>query len=434
MFVSKTVKTKTTMIQNSSQEKSHVLIVHGGPYIENRGCEAILRGTMEILRHEFGEEVSARVSVDANAGVVEAQNAAESDPSVSSFPTGGFGPRWSLEWWLGQLNQRFGSSFYPHFRVLKKTATGASFALQIGGDHYSLDYGRPLGFMAMDRYLQSLRLPVVVWGASVGPFDADPAFAPRIFEHLRSLSAIFVRESDSFNYLRANGVSDNVHLMADPAFVMQPVKPPAEKVGFTLPEEAIGINLSPMVAFYRGQSPAEVDLKEWLHFCTELVKSAATLKRPILLVPHVGAPDPGNDDFNLLHSLCKAVRGNVPVPVQVLPHGLNAAEFKWIIARCAVFAGARTHSTVAALSSHVPTLSIGYSLKSKGINRDVYGHLDHCIHVSELTSENFTERLRVLIATESAIRAHLQSRIPKLQARALSAGAILRKVSAQPGL
>ena len=136
--------------------------------------------------------------------------------------------------------------------------------------------------------------------------------------------------------------------------------------------------------------------------------------------------------MSLLHSLCEAVSSEVPVTVQVLPHGLSAAEIKWIIARCAVFAGARTHSTIAALSSHVPTLSIGYSLKSKGINRDVYGHLDHCVHVSELTSENFTEHLRVLLATESTIRAHLQSRIPELEARAMRTGAMLRKITAAP--
>ncbi len=414
---------------------SHFLLVHGGPYVENRGCEAILRGTMEILRHEFGTAARARVSVDARPEVVEAQNAAESDPAVSSFPMGGEvpGPRWSADWWLRQVNRRFGTSFYPHFRVLKKPAKGASVALQIGGDHYSLDYGRPIAFMAMDRYLQSLGLPVVVWGASVGPFDAAPAFAPKMFDHLRSLSAVLVRESDSYNYLRANGVSENVHLMADPAFVMKPVEPPLAKIGFTLPEGAIGINLSPMVAFYRGQHFADVDLKEWLEFCVNLVKSAATLKRPILLVSHVESPYPTNDDYCLLHSLSKAVSGEVPGRVQVLPRGLSAAELKWIIARCAVFAGARTHSTIAALSSHVPTFSIGYSLKAKGINRDIFGHLNHCVHVSDLTVETFTEGVQTLLANESALRTHLQSRIPELQARALSAGAILRKVCAKPG-
>lgn len=418
------------MAVSQTSPASPFLIVHGGPYIENRGCEAILRGTMEILRHEFGPTVRAQVSVDASHDVVRAQNKTESDTCVTSLPMGGSGPRWSFDWWIGQLNRRFGTSIYPHFRVLKEPAKGASVAMQIGGDHYSLDYGRPVGFMALDRYLQSLGLPVVIWGASVGPFDADPEFCPHIFDHLRTLSAIFVRESDSYHYLLTHGVSENVHLMADPAFVMKAVEPSPSKIGFTSPAEAIGINLSPMVAYYRGQRPEDVDLNEWVEFCAELVKSAAVLGHPILLVPHVATPD-GKDDFWLLETVCKLVAAQVNVAVQVLPRGLSAAELKWAIARCAVFAGARTHSTIAALSSHVPTLSISYSAKAKGINRDLFGHLEHCIHVAELTNENFVAGLRSLLDNAPAIRAHLQSRIPEFQNRSLQAGLILRKIVAE---
>ena len=174
------------------------------------------------------------------------------------------------------MNQRLGTSIYRHLKALKEPAKSAAIALEVGGDHYSLDYGKPVNFMAMDRFLKGRGLPVVLWGASVGPFDKDAAFAARMFDHLRTLTAIFVRESDSFDYLRANGVSENVHLAADPAFVMKPVEPPAGRIGFSLPAGAVGINLSPMVAFYRGQHPADVDLREWLTFCVGLIQSVVT--------------------------------------------------------------------------------------------------------------------------------------------------------------
>jgi colanic acid/amylovoran biosynthesis protein len=396
---------------------------------KNRGCEAIVRGTLEILRHEFGSEIQTRAGVVGSHDTVLAQAASEIDPMLDSFqlsPPGG--ARWSLGWLKEQFNQRLGTHFHSHIKDLKGQIPPGSVVLEVGGDNYSLDYGKPVYYLAMDRFLQSRRIPVVLWGASVGPFDADAAFAPRMFDHLRSLTAIIVRETDSVDYLRANGVSSNVHLMADPAFVMKPMETAAGKIGFTLPEGAIGINLSPMVAFYRGQRHEDVNLGDWLKVCIELVKAAASLDRPILLIPHVGSSDPGNDDFKLLRSVYEALVGKLPVPIQVLPDGLGAAELKWIIARCAVFAGARTHSTIAALSSCVPTLSISYSLKAKGINRDVYGHLDHCIHVSELTSENFTAGLRVLLEDQSRIRATLEARVPELQAKAYGAGAVLRKV------
>lgn len=411
--------------------ESHFLLVGNGSY-QNRGCEAILRGTMEILRYEFGPSLRANAGVFSKPEVLRDQTTAEIDAAVDSFPlTMPGGPRWSLPWLAEQSNRRLGTAFYPHLKDLKGPANTAMVALQIGGDHYSLDYGKPLSFMAIDRFLAGCGVPVVLWGVSVGPFDADPVFSKQIFKHLRSLSGIFVRESESLDYLRANGVSENVHLMGDPAFVMQSVEPDTRKIGFNLPEGSIGINLSPMLAFYRGIHPADVDLNKWRAFCADLVKSAATLGRPILLVPHVGSTDPGNDDFAFLELVHASVAGDVDVPVHILPRGLSAAASKWAISQCAVFAGGRTHSTIAALSTHVPTLSIGYSLKARGINRDVYGHLDNCIAVSDLTVASFTERLVALLEHETAIRKQLAVSVSQISNRAMNAGATLRKIIAQ---
>lgn len=415
------------MTDNLKIFQPNFLLVGNGSY-QNRGCEAIIRGTMEILRREFGPDTRAQAGVYAIAKLVGEQTAAETDPSIHSFSLDGMGPRWSRAWWEMQANKRLGTSCVAQHRPVAEALSGTCVALEVGGDNYSINHhnGRPEIFMAMDRFIQKRGVPVVLWGASVGPFDSDPVFAPHMFNHLCSLAGIFVRELESLEYLRANGVSKNVHLVADPAFVMNPVKPSVERIGFVLPDGAIGINLSPMVAFYRGKNAAATDLKEWLGFCVELVKAAANHKRPILLIPHVGSSEPANDDFGLLREVFEAVSREVSVPVQVLPPGLSAAEIKWIIARCSVFAGARTHSTIAALSSHVPTLSIAYSLKAKGLNRDIYGNLDYCINVADLTPANFTERLAVLLESESAIRAHLQTIIPRFQSLALGAGSLLK--------
>jgi len=385
---------------------------------------------MEILRQEFGAEIRAQAGVYADPQIVREQRASETDAALESFCLDGMRPRGSRAWWEMQANNRLGTSFTAQHQPLIPHLVGASVALEVGGDNYSLYHGngKPDRFMAMDRFLLQHRIPVVLWGASVGPFDADPAFAARMFVHLRSLNAIFVRETASLDYLRANNVSDNVHLVADPAFVMHPVEPPPAKIGFTVLDGTIGINLSPMVAFYRGQNAADVDLTQWLAGCVGLIKAVASLKRPILLIPHVGSDYSANDDFALLNTICAAVADQVTIPIHVLPPGLSAAELKAIIARCAVFAGARTHSTIAALSSLVPTLSIAYSLKAKGINHDVYGHLDYCINVADLSPANFTDRLATLLANESTIRSQLQTAIPKFQALALSAGPLLRQL------
>ena len=75
---------------------------------------------------------------------------------------------------------------------------------------------------------------------------------------------------------------------------------------------------------------------------------------------------------------------------------------------------ARTHASIAAYSTAVPTLVIGYSVKARGIARDLFGAEEgHLIPVQELSGE------RELIAAYDALirraqeeRAFLTERLP----------------------
>ena len=51
----------------------------------------------------------------------------------------------------------------------------------------------------------------------------------------------------------------------------------------------------------------------------------------------------------------------------------NAEELKGFIARCKYLVAARTHASIAAYSSKIPTLVVGYSIKAKGIAKDLFG-------------------------------------------------------------
>jgi len=97
----------------------------------------------------------------------------------------------------------------------------------------------------------------------------------------------------------------------------------------------------------------------------------------------------------------------------------SAAETKWIISRMAFFAGARTHSTIAALSSGIPTLSFAYSIKAQGINQDIFGHTDYCMEPTDLGAEAVANRVTSTLANSAAIRSDLAGRIPERQRAAL---------------
>ncbi len=398
------------------------LFVGNAPY-RNRGCEAIVRGTMEILSETFGSDIRARAGVMAAPETVDAQQATETDPRVTNFSISHAAPRLSPKWWMSQAKARLGINLNGHLRDLRGPAQGVACALQVGGDNYSLDYGRPWDRMAVDRWLAKQGVPVVLWGASVGPFDADPDFAPAIHAHLRSLPGIFVRETASQDYLARNGISKNVHLVGDPAFCMVPTEPADPSIRGLVAEGMIGINVSPLVARF---SDAGGDLEAWRAKAAEMIVATANQTgRPVLLVPHVASPKHDEDDFAFMASLRDMVAPRVPVPVTIVPEGLSAAELKWLISQCAVFAGARTHATIAALSSCVPTFSLSYSVKAIGINQDIFGHQDFCTSVKTITVDAFADKVAQMLRDSDGIRRGLEENIPQIKARARLAGRLL---------
>jgi len=425
------------MIESKNPGPRCFLLVGHGPN-ENRGCEAIVRGTATILRQTFGPDLDLPLGIYAESSTVERQQAAEPDGAVRTFGLHRAVPRWSAEWFAEQGRRRLGLPLAGMHVPLRSRLGGVLCALEIGGDNYSLDYGFPHLFLGMDRFLQASGLPVVIWGASVGPFDGEPALAPAMFDHLRTLDGIFVRESSSRDYLGANGIVQNVHLVADPAFVMDPTRPREAKRVPPIPSGTIGLNFSPLVArnvLQLSQMPWELtadDIGPWVRLSADMVKAVCReFRQPVLLIPHVGSESPHNDDASFLQSVHALAVAEGAMGVTRIEADLTAPEIKWVISQCNLFAGTRTHATIAALSSGVPTLSLGYSLKARGLNQDIFGHLDYCLGVSRLTEAAFIERCRLLLGRQSEVREHLRLRLPQIRECAFRAGGLLRNLLVQ---
>ena len=112
-----------------------------------------------------------------------------------------------------------------------------------------------------------------------------------------------------------------------------------------------------------------------------------------------------------------------------LPDG-SAPELKGYISRCEMFIGARTHATIAAYSSCVPTLVVGYSIKARGIAKDLFGTDEgYVLPVQALAQkEDLVNAFDWLYQNAQAQKAHLQQIMPDYCKKAKEAENLLREL------
>ena len=193
---------------------------------------------------------------------------------------------------------------------------------------------------------------------------------------MRAYDFILARESLTYSLLKKAGL-ENIDLIPDTAFSL-----PIEKL--PLPEgfiegNTIGINLSPL-AVEKEEKPGIVleNYKCLIRWILENSDSA------IALIPHVVWKE--NDDRTVLGELYKIFKETKRV---VMIQDCNCMQLKGYISRCRFFIGARTHATIAAYSTGVPTLVVGYSIKSRGIATDLFGtDQGYVVSVQSMKKEN----------------------------------------------
>jgi polysaccharide pyruvyl transferase WcaK-like protein len=389
----------------------------------NLGCEAILRGTVKILRSVFG---NCRF-VNANFDVIDPPfTPIESDPNVIHRPLPPL-RKLTAKWVAVQTADRLYPPLGHHlrFRSLLKEITHSRATLSIGGDNYTLDYGIPWTYINLDRYVLARSKPLIIWGASVGPFDKKPDFARIVHEHLKNeVTAIFVREKRSYNYLVKHGISDNVHLMSDPAFLMEAKPVSSNKIGFEIPENAIGFNLSPLISHYIGDNK----LATLTDIAINLLDAMnSKFHRPIILISHVTSPH--SNDYELLREIYERLASKSPACVYLLPDSLDAAETKWVISSLSCLIAARTHATIAGFSACVPTVSLAYSVKAFGINEELFGHTDYVVRPEGFSVESITAKTGMVLARASEIKGILSNKMEHIRISALAAGTKLKELT-----
>lgn len=375
----------------------------------NRGCEAIVRSTVAALRKVYGE-----VEVLVPSDYIEQDSAQWPEAKENGVELVTAYTPWHTRYWVNA--QRLPLAFlkragwpFPFPAWVKEQIASADAVLSVGGDNYSLDYRLPSLLMGIDGLAMEMGKPVVLWGASVGPFEREPDFVPAIRRHLGRMDLILVRESVSFAYLTETLGLDNVKQMVDPAFTLAPEA--VDDVSFwpELAEQGlIGLNISPLIERYK--KPQQSLIMEVEGFIRAVVARGFS----VLLVPHVMPLDGAgkNNDAVYMKNLLKRC-ADLGRRLSMTPSDLNAAQIKHIISNLRFFIGARTHATIAALSSGVPTISIAYSVKARGINRDLLGDEWMVMPTPDLSNRTLLTAMDNLVEQELCMKEKLRSAMPE---------------------
>lgn len=274
--------------------------------------------------------------------------------------------------------------------------------VSIGGDNYC--YGRPGAFYAMNRVIHEGGKKSMLWGCSVEP----SAITAEMVSDLKNYNTIVTRESLSFEALLKKGLK-NVKLYPDPAFTLKPVF--CEKIR----DNTVGINISPMILNYAGQK-REIAFNAYRRLIVYIIDKTDF---NIAFIPHVTACT--TDDRAVLKRLYDETGANSRITVY---GDMDCQRLKCLISRCRFFIGARTHATIAAYSSCVPTLVCGYSVKAKGISTDLFGtYKNYVVPVQDIDNEEaLSEAFRWLADNEEPIRRTLIEIMPDYIRKAWQAG------------
>lgn len=132
----------------------------------------------------------------------------------------------------------------------------------------------------------------------------------------------------------------------------------------------------------------------------------------VVLVSHV-MDQPGHyeSDLAACRDVAKVLNERHGGRVEVAPATLDESEAKWLIAQMDWFCGTRMHSTIAGLSSGVPTAAISYSDKTKGVF-ETCGQETQVMDPRAMTADEIKRGLRHAFdmrdSTRNALRGELQ--------------------------
>ena len=363
---------------------------HGGS--ENHGCEALVRTVCELFKEEDIILYSEMPQQDLHYGIQQFADVKSAKNAYSKLSPSFIKAYYSLK----KKNDYFPIDILPYRKTIKEFRTG-DIEISVGGDIYCYDdYPK---YIQLHQMICQRGCKTILLGCSLN----EKLFNyPKFVEDMKSYDYISARESLTYELLKKAGLK-SIGLSPDSAFTL-----PKEEVQLPsnfIENNTVGINVSPLVM--EREQEDNVLLDNYRNLIAYILNKT---DYAVALIPHVIWE--GNDDRSILNKLYDEFKKSERIAVI---QDCNCMQLKGYIAKCRFFVGARTHATIAAYSTEVPTLVVGYSIKSRGIAKDIFGSEEnYVIPIEQINEENkLTQAFIWLQENENHIKEHLKKRMPQ---------------------
>lgn len=358
----------------------------------NHGCEAIIRSLETVLKPSK-KSMDLSIAIDEDKyygldGFIQLYDVNNRKYNLWQFAKSYID--------LKLRKNAYALDLLPYKGVLNSLKNKKNLlAVSVGGDNYC--YGGTDYYALLNKEVRKRGIPTVMVGCSI-----DPAVLfQSVIDDLKDHELIIARESITYKGLLDAGLT-NVHLLPDPAFKLKTVK--KDLPSNFVDGNTIGINLSPMVISYgKGNGILQLNaetLIDWILSQTDM---------NISFIPHVVWKT--NDDREVMRPLYDKYKHTGRVS---MIEDCTAEEVKGYISRCRFLVTARTHASIAAYSTCVPTLVIGYSIKARGIAQDIFGTSQNYVIPTQSISakDDLLSAFKWLYTNEDSIKLHLEKFMP----------------------
>lgn len=358
------------------------VLIYGVGSLSNRGCEALVNSTIAQIDKNISislatfdyandkEKVSHRVSKVINHYLnKESDFDDETRKKIECFKS---------------IKFDYNNYESVYQRDVVKEIENSDLCIHIGGDNYC--YGSNEWMYFINDKAHELGKKTVLWGASL--FDEITDL--QLIEDLKKYDLLMLREKISYNAVKRFIDEDKLLLVPDPAFSLKTTK--VKMDSWYRGRKVLGLNLSPLTIKTDDNYNSIIKFIDYILNKTDY---------SISLIPHVTLESVS--DMIVLNRLKNDYFDNERVFLERTDY--NCSQVKYVISQCDMLIAARTHASIAAYSTFVPTLVLGYSVKSRGIAEDLFGsYKNYVIPSEDLNFENLVSCFKFIDNNKDEIR------------------------------